>query len=118
MAGLTALRGLLLVVGALMILAGFAVLTVGGIGNAAPGLWLVVTGGVFMVVAVLERTRYRSEAAERANEPPGPGGGETPGVVEPRFRPTDEVFVDPTTGRRMRVLLDARTGERRYVAEA
>jgi hypothetical protein len=93
-------------------------LTVGGVAVAGPGLWLIVTGGVLMLVAVLERTRYRSEAAERANEPPGPGGGETPGVVEPRFRPTDEVFVDPTTGRRMRVLLDARTGERRYVAEA
>jgi hypothetical protein len=118
MAGLTLLRGLLLVVGAVMILAGFATLTVGGIVGGAPGLWLVVTGGVLMLVAVLERTRYRSEAAERANEAPGPGGGETPGVVEPRFRPTDEVFVDPTTGRRMRVLLDASTGERRYVAEA
>jgi hypothetical protein len=117
-AGLTLLRGLLLVVGAVMILAGFATLTIGGIAAAGPGLWLVVTGGVLMVVAVLERTRYRSEAAERANEPPGPGGGETPGVVEPRFRPTEEVFVDPTTGRKMRVLLDARTGERRYVAEA
>jgi hypothetical protein len=114
-AGFTLLRGLLLAVGALMIVAGFAVLLVGG---AGPGLWLVVSGGVLMVVAVLERTRYRSEAAERGNEPAGPGGGETPGVVEPRFRPTDEVFVDPTTGRRMRVLLDARTGERRYVAEA
>ena len=115
---MTLLRGLLLVVGAVMILAGFATLTVGGVVVAGPGLWLIVTGGVLMLVAVLERTRYRSEAAERANEPPGPGGGETPGVVEPRFRPTDEVFVDPTTGRRMRVLLDAGTGERRYVAEA
>jgi hypothetical protein len=117
-AGLTLLRGLLLVVGAVMILAGFATVTVGGFVGTGPGLWLVVTGGVLMLVAVLERTRYRSEAAERANEPAGPGGGETPGVVEPRFRPTDEVFVDPTTGRKMRVLLDARTGERRYVAEA
>ena len=118
MAGFTLLRGLLLVVGALMIVAGFAALTVGGFPGGGSGLWLVVTGGVLMLVAVLERARYRSEAAERANEPTGPGGGETPGVVEPRFRPTDEVFVDPTTGRRMRVLLDARTGERRYVAEA
>lgn len=118
MAGLTALRGLLLVVGAVMVLAGFAVLAIGGLVGAGPGLWLVVSGGILMLVAVLERTRYRSEAAERANEPAGPGGGETPGAVEPRFQPTDEVFVDPTTGRRMRVLLDARTGERRYVAEA
>jgi hypothetical protein len=116
-AGFTLLRALLLVVGAGMIVAGFAVLLMGGIVGVWPGLWLVGSGGVLMVVAVLERTRYRSEAAERANEPAGPGGGEAPGVVEPRFRPTEEVFVDPTTGRRMRVLLDARTGERRYVAE-
>jgi hypothetical protein len=30
---------------------------------------------------------------------------------------TDEVFVDPTTGRRMRVWLDPAGGARRYVAE-
>ncbi len=117
MAGFTLLRGLLLVVGGLMVVAGFATLTVASAFGVGTGLWLVFGGGVLMIVAVLERTRYRSEAAERANDPPGPGGGETQGVVEPRFRPTDEVFVDPTTGRRMRVLLDARTGERRYVAE-
>jgi hypothetical protein len=117
-AGFTPLRGLLLVVGAVMVLAGFVFISGGGLTAAWPGLWLVASGGVLMVVAVLERARYRSEAAERANEPAGPGGGETPGAVEPRFRPTDEVFVDPTSGRRMRVLLDPRTGERRYVAEA
>jgi hypothetical protein len=37
--------------------------------------------------------------------------------MEPRFRPTDERFVDPTTGHRMRVYVDPRTGERRYLAE-
>lgn len=30
------------------------------------------------------------------------------------FRPTDEVFVDPSTGRRMRVFYDSRTGRRTY----
>lgn len=117
MATFSVVRGLMLVVGALMVLGGFAVLGVGTPVDGYPGLWLILSGGVLMVVAVLERNRYRSEAAERANDPAGPGGGETGGAVEPRFRPTDEVFVDPTTGRRMRVLLDARTGERRYVAE-
>jgi hypothetical protein len=117
-AGFTLLRGLMLVLGAVMVLAGFVVIGGGGVTAAWPGLWLVGSGGVLMVVAVLERVRYRSEAAERDNAPAGPGGGETPGAVEPRFRPTDEVFVDPSTGRHMRVLLDARTGERRYVAEA
>ena len=111
-----ALRAVILVVGALLTLAGFAVIGFGG-DVAVSGLWLVVSGGVLMIAAVLERNRYRSEAAERAMEPPGPGGGETAGDVDVRFRPTDEVFVDPTTQRRMRVLLDRKSGERRYVAE-
>jgi hypothetical protein len=117
-AGFSVVRGLFLVVGSLMMLAGFAVLYVGTVVGIYPGLWLVGSGGVLIIVAVLERSRYRSQAAEQASEPPGPGGGETGGAVEPRFRPTDEVFVDPTTQRRMRVLYDPRTGERRYVAEA
>ncbi len=110
------MRALVFAGGLVLVLAGFASIGLGG--NSAPaGLWLVLTGGVLLVAAVLERTRYRSEAAEKAMEAAGPGGGETAGEVEPRFRPTDVVFVDPTTQRRMRVLLDARTGERRYVAE-
>jgi hypothetical protein len=114
--GTILLRGIILVVGAVLTLAGFAVIGLGG-EVALSGLWLVVSGGVLMIAAVLERNRYRSEAAERRMEPPGPGGGETAGEVDVRFRPTDEVFVDPTTQRRMRVLLDRTSGERRYVAE-
>jgi len=37
--------------------------------------------------------------------------------LEPRFRRTDERFVDPTSGHTMRVYVDPRTGERRYLAE-
>jgi hypothetical protein len=70
------------------------------------------------VIVALERSRYRSDAAERSNATPGPGGGEPAGgVLEPRFRPTAETFIDPTTGLRMRVVVDPGTGERRYVAE-
>jgi hypothetical protein len=36
---------------------------------------------------------------------------------KPDWRPTDEVFNDPSTNRVMRVWLDA-SGERRYVPEA
>jgi hypothetical protein len=110
------IRGIVFVVGALLVVGGFASLGLGEL-FALNGLWLVVVGGVLMIVAVLERQRYRSEHAEQANDPVGPGGGETD-AVEPRFRPTDEVFVDPTTKRTMRVLVDPRTGERRYIAEA
>jgi len=38
-------------------------------------------------------------------------------VLEPRFGSTEEMFIDPVSGRRMRVFLDARTGERRYRAD-
>lgn len=109
-------RGVLFVVGALLVVAGFGAIALGG-ELAIGGLYAVLMGGFLMVVAVLERSRYRSEAAEAANDPAGLGGGETE-PLEPRFRPTEEVFVDPTSGRRMRVLVDPRTGERRYVAEA
>src|SRR5689334_16479642 len=83
------------------------------------GLVYVVMGGIIVVAVALERQRYRSEAAELANAPAGPGGGETPGArVDGRFQPTAEVFLDPSSGHRMRVLVDPATGERRYVAEA
>jgi hypothetical protein len=110
------IRGAVLVVGVLLLIGGLVTLTFGG-DLVLPGLWMVGTGGALVVAGVLERTRYRSEAAERSSDPAGPGGGETPGDLDARFRPTDEVFVDPTSQRRMRVLLDRRTGERRYVAE-
>jgi hypothetical protein len=84
--------------------------------TATAGWWLLVVFGAVSVLVVLERQRYRSHAADGTT--PGPGGGEDPGrPLEPRFRSTDEVFLDPTTGRRMRVWVDSRTGERRYRAE-
>ena len=100
-----------------MLLAGLVlVLFIGPIAGFAGGAWLIV-GGVILIIAVLiETTRYRSQQAERSNLAPGPGGGE-PGPLDPRFQPTAEVFVDPTSNRSMRVYVDARTGERRYVAE-
>ncbi len=62
----------------------------------------------------LERTRYRSLHAEQTGDGHGPGGGETQ-RPDGRFRPTDERFVDPTTGVAMQVWIDASSGERRYV---
>ena len=78
--------------------------------------WFVIGGAVLLIAVLIETVRYRSLTAERSNLAPGPGGGE-PGPLEPRFRASDEVFVDPTSNRRMRVYVDLRTGERRYVAE-
>ena len=85
-------------------------------GAWADGLWSIVAGAVVLMAVALERSRYRSEAAERSDASPGPGGGE-PSVPGAPFRSTDEVFVDPTSGHRLRVYLDPATGERRYHAE-
>ena len=98
------------------------VMTVGGVsllGAQQPaGLWLLFTGLIFIVAAVLERVRYRSAEAERTAERPGHAGGEPAGgSLDARFRPTDERFEDPTTGVRMRVWVDPVAGERRYVPE-
>ncbi len=100
--------------GGLMIVAGLAATTVGA---GMSGLWITVVGAGLLVALVFERQRYRSEAADSTFDPSGPGGGEPVGTIEPRFRPTDELFVDPTTQHLMRVHVDPRTGERRYVAE-
>ncbi|MEW5990027.1 MAG: hypothetical protein AB1736_01605 [Chloroflexota bacterium] len=110
-------RGAIVALGVVTMLAGLAsIILVPEVGAA--GLSTVGVGAVLVILPLIERNRYRSEAAEKKNDAPGPGGGEAPGAaIEPRFRPTAEVFVDPTTGRRMRVLVDPHTGERRYVAE-
>ncbi|MEO7664793.1 MAG: hypothetical protein ABIV26_06665 [Candidatus Limnocylindrales bacterium] len=111
-------RATVVVLGILCMLAGLAaIVAVPGIGPT--GLWLVAVGALLILAPLIERQRYRSEAAEKGNDAPGPGGGESTGTpLDPRFRPTAEVFIDPTTGHRMRVLVDPRSGERRYVAEA
>lgn len=111
------IRGLL-VVGGLLLMVGGLVLIVGLAGDATvAGLQLVAMGAFLVVVVAVERHRYRSDAAERTNAQPGPGGGEPAGAVETRFKATNEVFIDPTSGHRMRVVVDPATGERRYVAE-
>ncbi len=110
-------RALAFVVGGLMVLSGLASVAIDGAAGAA-GAWLVIVGMVLMIAAVLERWRYRSESADRAGLPIGPGGGEpTDQPLDDRFRRTEEIFVDPTSGRRMRVWLDGSSGERRYRAE-
>ncbi len=112
----TIVRGLLVAAGVVLMLVGIGTLALPGVGWLA---FLQLFGfGAFLVIAVaIERQRYRSDQAEATNAQPGPGGGEPAGAVDPRFRPTSEVFIDPTTGHRMRVVVDPTTGDRRYVAE-
>jgi hypothetical protein len=107
-----------LAVGLVMLLVGLAFLVVGGPVRSVAAWWLIVAGGVVTAAVLLERTRYRSDATDRRGEPVGPAGGEPSGThLEPRFKRSDEVFADPTTGQRMRVWIDPATGERRYLAE-
>ena len=102
--------------GVLLTIIGLSMLSVPGVGGA--GLYPLFFGLALIVAAAIERVRYRSEVAESSSAAPGPGGGEPAGTtLEPRFRPTDERFLDPTTGVRMRVWLDPVAGERRYLAE-
>ncbi len=112
---LTSVRVLVIVIAGLFFLGSLAMIAAGGDTAPAGLMWALISGGV-IVIAVMERTRYRSETAEKRNDDPGPGGGER-GPLEPRFRATPEVFRDPTSGQLMRVYVDPRTGERRYLAE-
>ncbi len=91
---------------------GLALIAAGG-PPGLTGLWLVATGTIGLVAVLLERTRYRSEDAERRGQDPGIAGIDGD-PVDPRFLPTDERFVDPTTRRAVRVWVDPSSGERRY----
>jgi hypothetical protein len=102
--------------GALLFVGGLVPLSAGGADPIISGLMSIVFGAVLMIGAVLQRPGYQSEAAERGNATPGPGGGES-GYIEPRFLPTNEVFIDPTSHHVMRVYEDPHNGERRYKAE-
>jgi hypothetical protein len=117
MAGWYGARLLVLAIGVLLTLSGLVAVAAGPAFGSS-GVWAVLIGLALIVGAVIERARYRSDEAERTAAPHGPGGGEpTDQPIDPRFRPTDERFVDPTTHRQMRVWADPNSGERRYVAE-
>jgi hypothetical protein len=108
----------LLVLGAGLVLTVVGVSLLGSSEGAAVGLSPLFLGLGLIVAAAIERVRYRSADAEGSAAEPGPGGGEPAGTtLDPRFRPTEERFLDPTTGVRMRVWLDPIAGERRYLAE-
>lgn len=117
MNGVSVFRVVLGILGGLLVAGGVLLAFTGGGFDLFPAVvWLIGAGIFLLIVSILEISRYRSQPAEDARLPPGPGGGE-PEPIEPRFRPTGEVFIDPTTHRRMRVFADPNTGERRYVAE-
>ncbi len=115
--GVALARAVIGTAGVLLLVGGIAVAaTTGPSGDAFSALFLFVPGALLIAAVILERTRYRSLTAEQSGDGHGLGGGET-AVPDARFQPTDERFVDPTTRVPMRVFVDPRTGERRYVAE-
>ena len=112
---MAAARVILAFVGVITVLVGLALITVDG--DRSTGLVTILIGAAILIAVVYERSRYRSAEADVRNDRPGPGGGEPVGALPPGFRPTTEVFIDPATGRRMRVYLQPATGYRRYMAE-
>ncbi|MEI7745678.1 MAG: hypothetical protein WCK58_18225 [Chloroflexota bacterium] len=116
--GVTVVRGLVGGFGVVLVLISILMVGVGGPGADLFSAAFVFVPGVVIVAGVLlERTRYRSLAAERSGHTHGRGGGET-AHPDPRFQPTGERFLDPTTRVPMCVWLDPATGERLYVPEA
>ena len=61
-----------------------------------------------IVIAVLAVCFVISLTLRRHGESTMPAG---------HWQPTDEIFIDPTTRRRMRVWVDPRDGSRHYVPE-
>jgi hypothetical protein len=98
-------------------LGGLFAVASGELGGVVSGLVMLLAAAAIVLATQYERMRYHSEDAEGTAAPGGPGGEAATVALDPRFRPTAEVFVDPSSGRRMRVYADGSTGERRYRAE-
>ncbi len=112
---MAAARVILAFVGGATILLGLGLIVTDG--DRSTGLVTILIGSAILIAVVYERSRYRSVEADLRNDAPGPGGGEPVGALPPGFHATTEVFVDPSSGRRMRVYLQPATGDRRYMAE-
>jgi hypothetical protein len=90
------LRALILAIGALMILGG---VTVSLTGIAAPALWLFAVGAALVIGTAFERVFYKPLIT---------------GNTGPGWADTGERFVDPETGKMVKVLYNAASGERQY----
>jgi hypothetical protein len=70
--------------------------------------YALLNAGIVLTALLLERPRYGGRGRRRRDP-----HEEAPGALER----TEEVFIDPTTGTRMRVWVDSGSGERSYRAE-
>jgi hypothetical protein len=114
---LGASRVILFVAGLAMVVGGLAIIASGESGAWFGGIILIGCSVPLFVGAAWENARYRARENKGLSSPYGPGGVPPTETLEPRFRATSEVFIDPSTGTRMRVYADASSGERRYRAE-
>jgi|SRR5471030_1811051 hypothetical protein len=90
------LRTFVLGFGGVLILAS---IFVAATGIAAPALWLFTLGALTVIGTVFERVLYKP----LKDRSPGPG-----------WTDTGERFVDPETGKVVKVLYNAASGERQY----
>jgi hypothetical protein len=91
------LRAVILTIGSLMMLGGLIIAASAMVG---PALWLLAGGALLVVGTVFERVFYKPLITAK----PGPG-----------WTYTGERFVDPQTGKLVKVFYNASTGERQYV---
>ena len=96
----SAIRVLVAAVAACFIAVGLLTIV---LGQPLSGAWTLLLGLIGVVVVLYERRRY--------------GSGQ-PAGTESRFRSTEEVFLDPSTGQRMRVHVDPESGDRQYLPDA
>ena len=118
--GIGLARLFILISGAVLAIVGLLLIALPDLGGTVAGIYCVLFGAALIVGALLERMRYRSDAVDRSGHPDRTGRRRAPRrAARTRASPRRaEVFVDPTSGHRMRVFLDATTGERRYRAES
>lgn len=114
------LRAALGLLGGLGFVLALAVIVAGEPVGAA---WLLIVSAALLLIALYEQARYHGHGEGAAAPAPGAPSWAPPGAAvgdagPGRYQRTDEVFEDPTTGRRLRVWFDPVTGERRYLPEA
>ncbi|HET6819814.1 MAG TPA: hypothetical protein VFH98_04585 [Candidatus Limnocylindria bacterium] len=95
------LRVIVGALGAVMVAVALLLFSAGG-EAAWSGAYPLVLGLVAIATALFERSRY------------WPGRGR---AADAGLRPTNERFIDPTTGERTQVWIDSATGERTYLPD-
>jgi hypothetical protein len=110
---LRSLRSLLIAWEVLLVAGALALLWSGFAWAPLILIYALVNAAIIGLAVFLERPRYRSDAEDADGRP-----GRSEVRLPPGFAPTEELFIDPTSGVRVRVWIDPATGERRYRPES